>query len=321
MARGNTSQTRLRLTFNFRTGAKSREKIRTFANTMVQEVAVNASDQMWKEIKVKIASRLERDVFSEIAKMAQLYKQYIIGIGAMSAGANGTLTPASLYAEGTPKGDRSYSLGRGPAGRWAKRKPSYLTWKRRHVGHNRWFEHSGLMSLNMGRGKFWTKTFGPIHVDVRRTQSMGLADANRLANSQGTRAAREQFLKRFDTGGPSNSGSSLRVHVANIRVSAMQGITPAMLPSLLTGNVDDVAPDGRKTGLIRQFPRRMQWHLAGGEKFVPYRHTIEPFLGFVLTKAIPNAVARRIEDGLGGSIRFISTKADRFEKFTDYSGL
>jgi hypothetical protein len=298
------------LTFNFRTGVRTREKIRGFADVIVQDVAINAADKMWDNVKARIAQRLNADVFAEISKMARLYKQYTIGLSGDRTGQYGTLTPASTFAPGFSK-DATYRLRTS----WAPRKRSYLARKVREVGHRRWFDHKGRLSKNMGRGAFWTDVFGPIRIDVHRHENMSLKDAMRTAGSQKSAAERLMHLNRLDVGGPSNTGGVLRVHVASIRVSAMERITPAMLPALRAGDIDAMAPDGRKTGLIGLFPNRIARNLAGSSQaknFVPYRHTIEPFLGFVLTRAIPNAVMRRIEEGLGAHIRFDkATASDR----------
>jgi hypothetical protein len=277
---------------------------------LVEDVAINATNEMWHEIKAKVEKQVGVDAFREISKMARLFKQYNIGISGDRTGAYAPspLTPASLFASGM-SGIARYKLGSGREGHWPARKRSYLLRKSkpppRGVGHQKWFLHSGLLSSNVGSGKFWTSVFGPVKVDVHRPEHMSVGDRDRQAEGQSSRQARASFNARFHVGAPSTSGHVLRVNIATVRVAAMEDITAHMLPSIRTGNVEDYADDGRETGLIGKFPKDVAYRLGGNRKFVPYRHTVEPFLGFVLTRAIPNAVARRLQDSLGSDIKFV----------------
>lgn len=303
----NTSKLRLRLNFNFRTGSAKKEKIRTFATAIAQEVMIDASEKVWSQIEGRLQRRIYNDVLAEISNMARLYRQYIIGISGTRVGAYGKLQPVSIFARGAVASDLTYALQSGAAGRWAARggKHYYLAWKQRHVHHQRWFEHTGLLQKSMSSGRAWLGYFGPIVVTVTRS-SLTMTDAKRLADSQSTTSARAEALKRFDAAAPTRTGSELRTHVATIRVEAMRNITPEMLPALLNEDINDMPADGRSTGLTRLLPKDVAEHLAGSSQeknFVPYRHTIEPFLGFVLTRAIPNAVTRRIQDGIRSDIR------------------
>lgn len=311
MTVGKTRPTKLRLTFNFRSGTKMTERIRGFAAVLVEDVAMNVADEKWQEVKAKIAGQLETDVQREINWMAQQFKQYTIGLPAGRSGLAGTLTTASATAKGQ-EGHSTFSLGDGPWAHWAPRggRNYYLAWKQRHFYHKRWFDATRLLHSTMGKGGTWTGAFGGVKVDVQRTESMSVQDATRIANSQMTPGLKAERDRRFGHG-VNSGGLTMRVSVCSIRVSAMQAITPAMLPVLRTNtgdeaNIGNVAPDGRKTGLIGMFPGEVAMHLAGSSQaknFVPYRHTIEPFLGFLLTRAIPNAVARRIQEGLGQDIQ------------------
>lgn len=287
MTIGRTRPIRLRFTFNYRSKQVSRDKIRGFSSALAQDVAINASEEMWVLIKERLERQLAIDAMREVSRMAQLYKQLIIGISGGRSGPYGTLTPAASAASGF---ETRYQL----RGTWAPRSQAYLAQKRRAppsgVGHERWFQHHGVLNRSMGAGRTWTAAFGPVKVAVTRVSSMSTKDGR----------GGERFNAGHTTSG---SGQVVRVQVANIRVSALEAITPRMLPAIQNGNIDDMPADGRKTGLIGRFPGDIAIGLGGNEKFVPYRHTVEPFLGFVLTRAIPNAVARRLQDTLGADIR------------------
>lgn len=44
---------------------------------------------------------------------------------------------------------------------------------------------------------------------------------------------------------------------------------------------------------------------------VPYRHTVEPFLAFALTRSIPNAVYRRLQSSISASAALRDTFRSR----------
>jgi hypothetical protein len=297
--------TRLRLTFNFRSGTTSRDTIRGFASALIEQVAIEASDDVWETIKLKISKQLQTDVKREVTHMGQLFKQLVIGLDGSSSGASGRLTTYSRPAKGR-EGLAMYSFNVG----WPERSENYLRRKMDSppygVGHDGWFLHKTKTLLStMGKSDTWIGAYGPIKVDVRRTGSMSRGDANRSVPDEGSPGKYRTNIPtaRFDTGVSNTKGSIVRVQVASVRVSAMEDITPAMLPAIRHGDIDQMANDGRTTGLIGQFPSEIAYRLGGNRKFVPYRHTVEPFLGFFLTRALPNAVARRFQETLGEDIK------------------
>lgn len=248
---------------------------------LVREIAIDYAEATWKQIVQKISTKITVDVQREITAMAQAYKSSVIGISGKNSGPYGRISFAAEKAEGT-EGRASFT----PGGHWAARSASYLKRKRREVGHDRWFEHDGLLKSTMGKSDTWIKAFGPIRVSVIKRSGVEAQDAG---------------TKRLKTG-ISNQGLSVRIGVATVRVDVFGNLTPAMLPALRSGNIEDVAPDGRTTGLIGRFPRDIALGLGAGRQ-VPYRHTIEPFLGFLMTRSMPNAVLRRIQVGLDEDIR------------------
>lgn len=280
-----TRPIRLRFTFNQQSGATSRDKIKGFAAVLARDVAIKVAEEKWLDLRDRVSRQIAIDVRREISLMAQRFKIMTIGISGGRSGAIGTLTSASEPAAGFP--NPTYRVS-GP--RWAPRRPDYLVRKRKDLGHDRWFDARGALGAQIGRAETWLQAFGPIIVQITRkhmsqTEAAGAGYGNQL-------------------GGVYNApGQKVRVSIANIRVAAFENITPRMLPALISGDINDVAPDGRTTGLIGLFPSSIAFRLGGNERFVPYRHAVEPFLGFVLTRAIPNAVMRRLQEGIGSDIR------------------
>jgi hypothetical protein len=275
-----TSSITLRFIFNRNAGTVSRARYANAASRFVaKNVAMNVADERWQILRERVQKRVSADVTREMAHLAQEYRRLIIGISDNNEGPRGTLKTVTEPAHGGTS-FASYNLHIA----WDERSRDYLARKRREKGQTRWFEYDRVLARTMGKSSTWFGAFGPVEVQVTR-------------KSMSQEAALDAgFNDRFDVGG--GGGKSIRVQIGTIRVFAMRSITPQMLPALASGNIDDMAPDGTKTGLIGRFPGDIAVGLAPNRRFVPYRHSVEPFLGFFLTRAIPNAVLRRLEENL-----------------------
>lgn len=281
MAKSRTSPITLRFVFNRGQRTLDRKRWNAASRFVAKEIAMNMEDRYWKNMKFHIAKTVEADIRREMAHLAQEYLRLIVGISGNNEGPRGTIKTVSNPAYGDHN-FASYNMNIA----WDERSIKYLRRKREDRGHTHWFEYDHVLKRTMGKAETWYKAFGPIEVQVvRKGNSLSQAEAA---------AAGHDPADRF-----SGYGSErVRVQIGTIRVFAMRSITPQMLPALATGRIDDWAEDGTATGLIGRFPRDIQHGLAGNRKFVPYRHSVEPFLSFFLTRAIPNAVMRRLEVGL-----------------------
>jgi hypothetical protein len=294
------STLRIRFRFNQQTGVRTdRQELQRasgrFAQSIVEQVGLQYADNAFKDLQSRIGASLQGDVRNEIEHVARQFRKFIVGsTGARSSRAD--LTTSTSNARGTGplrteiEGLRSASVG---GTFWTPRKKRYLTEKRQKVGHNRWFEHQGELSKGIRNGSTWTNAFGPISIKVQRVKSIsGLANTLDFGGKSLTPRDANVF------GGRAKGTFS----VARIEVSAFGKITPAMLPALITGKMDAPIPsDGRTTGLIGLLGNAnpaLAYRLGGGPN-VPYRPTLEPFLAFALTRAIPSAVFNRIQAGMG----------------------
>ena len=79
-------------------------------------------------------------------------------------------------------------------------------------------------------------------------------------------------------------------------MSVFGNITPAMLPSLLTGDPRDYL-NGQSSGLNALLPRNIAKRLDG-PNFGLHLFTIEPYLSWFLSRAVPYAVSRRVAQTL-----------------------
>lgn len=281
----------LRFVFNRKTGAQQREIIRGTSRFVAREVAILSSNSLWDIVVSRIKTRLVRDGNREIAAIAQQYKRYIIGANGQNSGVTGKLESAAGDEHGLPVSQR-LNL------RWAPRSEDYMMRKISQVGHERWFEHgeglkrgvpnpvSGELQNAMGRTGTWTRAFGPVGVRVTRRsrdlQGSGFETARKLDVGRGLTYASEVS----------------RLSIGTVTVSAFGRITPTMLSAMAPGGTSGTYPDGRDTGLIGLLPASIAYRLGGNRQYVPYRATLEPFLEFFLTRSLPNAVTRRLEDGL-----------------------
>ncbi|SKB62318.1 hypothetical protein [Sphingopyxis flava] len=270
---------RLRLFFNLATGGSSARTTKrwaaTAASTIIQNVAFGYADG-YREILVRdIQKRVGLDVRAEIANAAARYRRIVIGHErGMSVGGLQAMT------EGGPRTVPSQGIV------WKPRSPKYLARKERHLGHTRWFEGwTHHMASMLSKGEMWTEIFGPIKVSVRSGKSPGFGGA--VAPNLGGLRYRPVAKEGQDP-------KAIRIHIGSVEVAALEKITPAMLQSYTKGGIPAaVAAAGYEELAYR----------LGGPPAAPYRPTLEPFLNFVLTKAIPYAVQRRVQTGLGARIR------------------
>jgi hypothetical protein len=75
--------------------------------------------------------------------------------------------------------------------------------------------------------------------------------------------------------------------------------SPGRLDALRSGQTWSAAFGGIAVTVLKHTDLNQgeQWRLGGNPHTVPFRPTIQPFLGYFLTRAMPNAVFKRIEQG------------------------
>lgn len=272
-----TSPISLRFVFNRQARTFDRAYSRRAARFTATQVAIAGSQELWAKIERDIKAKIERDLTREVAAIAQQYTRMVVGRAAGWTGLAGTIKSASGSGPGAGAVQMVVNQP------WPARDYDYLRRKNHERGHTRWYDYGGRLGRAMAKPGTWIRAFGPISVSVLRTVS----------------GAPRKGLDLLDTG---YSDKTITVDLATITVRAFGRITPAMLPALARGGSGAYPRDGRKTGLVGLLPPTIAYRVAGNERFVPYRHTIEPFLDFFLTRAIPNAVVRRLDDGLKADI-------------------
>lgn len=295
------STLRIRWRFNQQTGSKSENRAvqragNNFAQTIAEEIGLIYAEESYKTLKTNVEFALQNDVRQEVEHVARQFRQFIVGSEANTRKMRGELSTAVQTARGYAL-DGTPLSGQPVGGKaWTPRKKRYLREKLTDVGHQRWFEHTGYLGKVMNRGSLWLNAFGPIQIRLTRSAAVSSNDGVAKRGNRETAAAGAKVFGSSSTG---------LFSVGRIEASAFGKITPAMLPALVTGKMETPSPDdGRKTGLIGlvgNVSLPSAYRLGGGPN-VPYRQTLEPFLAFAITRAIPTAVFNRIQKGLTGDI-------------------
>lgn len=274
------SRIQIRFFINMGTGnsrnATTKRSLNAAASTIVQNVAFGYADGYRDYLMQDVSKRMSRDVFAEIANAAAKYKRLVIGAtGKQTRMRMGELKTA---AEGGPSANPSSGVS------WAPRNAKYLARKQRELGHTNWFSAwTRYMGNTLGKGQNWVEIFGPVKVAVTGGKSSGFSGAvapHLGGRNYGPRAKEAQ------------NAAKIRIHIGSISVTALERITPAMLSAQSKLGIPAVVAAAGYEELA---------HRLGGRG--PYRPTLEPFLEFVLTRAIPYAVRKRVQTGLKKSIR------------------
>lgn len=292
------SNLRIRFVFNHHTKTSSVGKggskgVENFSRYIVRQVAFAYSDGLYKKLQRDISRRIKGDIDKELAHMAKLFMSNVVGISGYNRGPTGNMTS---LAPKTPGFTQSVSSATNIFGGWAKRSPKYLRWRGRNDyssgGNPSWFRRNSPSVLDKLRAAgTWTGAYGGFVVGVHRHTTFNY-------NDTGARAFDNARL-----GG--TKGGAGKVGVATIRVDAMSRITPAMLPAVGGGALNDFGANPRRSGLLLKLGQGVANRLGGDPQGnrVPFRPTIQPFLGFFLTRQLPNAVLGRVTQGLDGRLR------------------
>lgn len=296
MAQLDRSFVRLRFSLG-KSAVKGRQRFENTAAFTAGKIAVAYADQMWDTARTQLKEQVAKDIERELVHTAYMYRRFITSAGGSRSG---VLT--SLVGGATPL---PLSQALPP---WAPRGAEYLDRKLAGGAGKKWFNNSGWRARRTAGGSYYpkdpgrltqevdanlfTRAYGPVSVTVTRNNKTALHDAE----------AYIELGKKRD----------MKIQVASIRVTALGKITPAVLSTLRTGNFSGVS-NPAIPGMIRQsgvpFGAEIANRLGPSSRgrYRPgqhgaYRPTLEPFIGFYLTRAIPAAVARRIKQGNLGRV-------------------
>jgi hypothetical protein len=298
-------QSRVVLRFRFQKGTsgglvKARQRFANTSRAILERVTLQYAEGMYDEVRKDVQFQLEKDLRAELWHIGSLFRRHIIGYSGRRSQPSGYIDTVTKGSGAPPRMTIASAL---PP--WAPRNAKYLKTKRLAVGHIRWFDNTGWNSETLDlryarrRNKVgdsyddagllkesftydaWETLFGPISVQFRRARKLQPTDA---------------------VGGIAIKGKKMRVQIGTIYVRALGKITPAMLPGFTSGTIRASASGNPGLmGVIAETDPRLAYRLGTMRNNV-YRPTLEPFLGYYLTKSLPWAVQRRIEKGNLGSI-------------------
>ena len=296
---------RVVLRFRFQKGTsgglvKARQRYANTARAILERVTLQYAEGMYDAVRKDVEFQLAKDLRAELWHIGSLFRRHIIGYSGRRSSPSGHIDTVTKGSGAPPRMAISSAL---PP--WAPRNAKYLRTKRLAVGHIRWFDNTGWNAETLDlryarrfnktgdapadagllRESFthdaWETIFGPISVAFRRARKLQQTDA---------------------VGGIATKGKNLRMQIGTIYVRALGKITPAMLPGFNSGTIRaSAAGNPALMGVIAETDPRLAYRLGTMRNGV-YRPTLEPFLGYYLTKSIPWAVQRRIEKGSLGSI-------------------
>lgn len=288
------------LRFRFGQGlVKGRQRFENTARAIANRVAFSYAEDAYDTMRKTLEQRVEADVRAELVHLARLFRRHIVGAAGTKSSPSGSL---DTVAKGQNPPTTSIASGL-PA--WRQRNQEYLRQKRAATGGVAWFDNrgwkqsqwdarfasrrprsgtapdgTGLLFQSM-RADTWETMFGPIGVRFYKSRRL---DTNQAVGTIKT--------GRQDT----------KIQIGSIRVRALGRLTPQMLPGFTTGNVKaNSGGNPGLLGLIGSYDPDLAYRMGVMRNGV-YRPTLEPFLGFFLTRALPHAVSERIRKQSLGSI-------------------
>lgn len=242
---------------------------------------------------------IEQDIRAELVHMALLFRRYIIGAGPRTTGPSGSLT---TVAKGKNAPSMQIARGLRP---WARRNKTYLAEKKRAGAGGGWFDNRGWKARQFdaryasrktrkttGQPKETGLMFRSMRADTLEVIFGGISVTFHKAKDQ-----KQQVQATLDRG-----GKKMRLLLGTVYVKALGRLTPSMLPALATGQISSPShPSSSYLDLIASYDEGLAYRMGVMRNGI-YRPTLEPFLGFFLTRSLPHAVNERIKKGSFGTI-------------------
>ena len=287
------------LRFRFGKGlVKARKESENTARFIADRVALAYAQENWNDAKQELIQQITADLRAELVHMSSLFRRFIVGAPGTKSSPNGTLTTVAKGG-GQPSAQLASML---PA--WSPRNPDYMAAKRARSGGISWFDNSKWTnsgkqdrrfasrrpltgSYGGGEGGYLKSAFKP---DTLGGQTIW----EEMFGNIGVRIVRNN--KAFQDQGsislPSERGSHIKKQLATIYVTALGRIDLDMLSGFRSENL-------KLSRLVYAHDPLLGMRLGRMNNGV-YRPTLEPFLDFFLTRALPHAVSERIRKGSFG---------------------
>src|SRR3990167_10175180 len=288
-----------RFNFNHQTGGSNIQAVRTkaakFSQFVVTDVAVGVADSRYRELVNKLDRSIESAIHRELDYISGYIGKHVIGARDGAPGPRGNLSHRAGQAAGLPPSLRpNLTMGlRAVTPPWSPRGADYLKQKQRKYGHRQWWKNTGSLGATLSEARVYEQVYGPIKVSLVRNSGNNLSKASRGADIRpgpwGKSLVETPRLR-------GKGVREVRVAIGSLRVSAFGRITPGMLKARATLNPVDFKNSDLISPFIGVGGRGGDaFDKLAGQSTRPHRYVIEPFVSWFLTRAVPNAVQKRLE--------------------------
>lgn len=258
---------------------------------IIDQIAILMSKKQEGRLKQNLRSNFVKIVEKELSRMGRQITSLAVGLAnnsafsktpnrgktgpkyfSAAAGPPGTLAisgATSLAMQGQT-GPVSLVSGTGP---WPARNPKYLADSKKAGRGTKWFKQRGDLARALRQPSTYFEAYGPVSVAYKATSKAGPAPVGTL-------------ISKIGTGAPGRKAKT--VIFGQVQVGVLGRITSGML-----NDPGQRQPSPWNTGLFSSLDQRVEEKLLNRQEF--YRPFLEHFLSYYLTRAIPNAIFRRLE--------------------------
>jgi hypothetical protein len=255
-------------------------------NLIIENVGFMMAKRQEKALVNNLERNMVKIVTQELSRMARQISQMAVGIADRANLRRGGYTPqGSLSVTGAisraMQGRVSpVTLGSG-TGMWPARNPNYLKQRRKAGTGTRWFKQTGALQKYLARPDTYTTAYGPVKVAFIKAKSVAYYPKRIHMSTIGTGVPGVKAAHQFTVG--------------RVEISVLSRISEDML-----SDPGSHQPSAWHTGLFGYLDEKAEKKLLNREDF--YRPFLEHFLSFYLTRAIPNAIFRKMEEVASGAL-------------------
>ena len=235
----------------------------------VENVGFSAARNRQRRLKANLRRDFAPVVERELQSMARDVARMGVGLANPNNPPPGVLRITGRVAAAMAGNSGPMSIA-SMTGTWAVRTKAYMRWKVRKYRTRRWFKNTGRLQQQLGNVGTYRSAYGPVSIRFTPTSLSGRASG---VSSLG-RSAR---------------GRSTNIMIGRLEVNPLRRLQASDLP-----NIGEPATYNQR--LLSPLADSIERKLSGRKG--KYRPVLEPFLSYYLTRRIPNAVFRRLEDSL-----------------------
>ena len=259
----------VQLNINFVLSGGKKPGAREALGAAVENVGFKAARNRQRRLKANLQRDFAPLVERELQDMAKKISVMAIGLANPNNPPPGVLRidgpiSAAMAGQAGPMTVASMT------GLWAARTKPYMKWKLRKYRTRKWFKNTGELQRRLRSSGTYRSAYGPVSIKFTPTSLTGRTSG-------------------LSTLGRSSGGQSTNIMIGRLEVNPLRRITAGDLPG-----IGEVARYNAR--LMNPLADSIEKKLSGRKG--KYRPVLEPFLTYYLTRRIPNAVYRKLEDSL-----------------------